>query len=138
MKNGHRVILASGPGFELGGVHPTLTTTLSRVLEDLSLTMEVRGGRISRVMAGIPMHATDENASPPRSLFEKLLLRSWEYRHSRLLWGFRIVWGLVLLGGGMFAPSCGSWWALLLLTAAAAGFVFGYRIYQATQGQPPT
>jgi hypothetical protein len=79
-----------------------------------------------------------ENAPPLRSLFEQLFVRSWEYHHRRLLWGFRIVWGLVLLGLGMFVLSYGSWWALWFLAGAAADFFFGYRIYQITQRQPPT
>ena len=62
----------------------------------------------------------------------------YEYRHHRLLWGFRIVWGLVLLGVAGFALSSGSWWALFFLAGAAADFVFGYRIYQIAQSQPPT
>ena len=136
MKNGHRVILASGPGFELGGVHPTLTTTLMRVR---IISIEVRGGRASQVTAGIPMHATNENAPPPRSLFMKLFVRlSWEYRYRRLFWGVRRVSGLVLFGLGMFVLSYGSWWALPFLAGAAANFFGGYRIYQITQSQPPT
>ena len=139
MKNGQRVIFASGPGFELGSVHPTLTTTLLKVLKDLSLTIEVRGGRASQVTAGTPMHAANENAPPPRTLFTRLLLRSSsEYRHRRLIWGVRFAGGLVLLGLGMFVLSYGSWWALPFFAGAAANFFLGYRIYQATQGQPPT
>jgi hypothetical protein len=87
------------------------------------------------------MHATNEMAPPPRSLFEKLFLRSYEYRHRRLFWGVRLVWGVVLLGLGILALSSGSWWpllSLLFLVAAAADFFFGYRIYQRTQSQPPS
>jgi hypothetical protein len=71
-------------------------------------------------------------------MFTKLFVKSYEYRHPRLLWGFRVVWGFILLGVAMFALSYGSWWALLLLVGAAADFVFGYRIFQIAQGQPPT
>ncbi|MGA2265277.1 MAG: hypothetical protein ABSH10_02470 [Phycisphaerae bacterium] len=71
-------------------------------------------------------------------VFTKLFVRSYEVRHRRLLWGFRIVWGLVLLGVALFALSYGSWWALWFLAGAAADFVFGYRIYQIAQSQPPT
>jgi hypothetical protein len=87
------------------------------------------------------MHATDEIAPPPRSLFEKVLLRSWEYRHRRLFWGVRLAWGVVLLGLGFLTLSSGSWWpllSLLFLVAAAADFFLGYRIYQRTRGQPPS
>lgn len=73
-----------------------------------------------------------------QQMFTKLFVRSYEYRHHRLLWGFRIVWGLVLLGVAGFALSSGSWWALFFLAGAAADFVFGYRIYQIAQSQPPT
>jgi hypothetical protein len=66
-------------------------------------------------------------------IFTKLFVRPYEYRHRRLLWGFRIVWGLVLLGVTMFALSYGSWWALWFFVGAAADFVFGYRIYQVAQ-----
>jgi len=104
----------------------------------IPFSIEVRGGRASQVTAGIPMHATNENGPPPRSLFEKLFVRSWEYRYRRLLWGFRVGSGLVLLGLGMFVLSYGSWWALWFLAGAAADFLFGYRIYQITQSQPPT
>jgi hypothetical protein len=71
-------------------------------------------------------------------MFTRLFVRSYEVRHRRLLWGFRIVWGLVLLGIAMFALSYGSWWAMFFLAGATADFVFGYRIYQIAQSQPPT
>ncbi len=84
------------------------------------------------------MHATNENAPPPRSPFEKLVVRSWEYRHRRLLWGARFAGGLVLFGLGMVVLSYGSWWALPFFAGAAASFFGGYHIYQITQSQPPT
>ena len=84
------------------------------------------------------MYATNENAPPPRSLFTKLFLRSWEHRHPGLFWKVRVVSGLVLLGLGMFVLSYGSGWALPFLALAAANFLVGYRHYQATQSQPPT
>ena len=70
-------------------------------------------------------------------MFEQLFVKSYERRHPRLLWGFRIVWGLALLGLAILALSSGSWLALLFLVAAAADFVFGYRIYQIAQSQRP-
>jgi hypothetical protein len=88
--------------------------------------------------AGTPMYATNENAPPPRSLFTKLLLRSWEHRHPGLFWKVRVVSGLVLLGLGMFVLPYGSGWALPFLALAAANFLVAYRHYQATQSQPPT
>jgi hypothetical protein len=70
-------------------------------------------------------------------MFERLFVKPYEVRHRRLLWGFRIVFGFVLLGIAMFAFSYGSWWALWFLAGAAADFVLGYRIYQIAQRRPP-
>ena len=70
-------------------------------------------------------------------MFERLFVTSYERRHRRLLWGFRIVWGLVLLGLAILALVYGSWLALLFTAAAAADFVFGYRIYRIAQRLPP-
>ena len=70
-------------------------------------------------------------------MFMRLFVRPYEVRYRRLLWGFRIVWGLVLLGVAMFALSYGSWWALWFFAGAAADFVFGYRIFRIAQSQPP-
>ena len=66
-------------------------------------------------------------------MFEKLFVKSYEVRHRRLLWGFRIVFGFVLLGIAMFALSYGGWWTLWFLAGAAADFVLGYRIYRIAQ-----
>ena len=71
-------------------------------------------------------------------MFERLFVKSYERRHPRLLSGFRIVWGLALLGLAILALVYGNWLALLFLVAAAADFVFGYRIYRIAQSQPPT
>ena len=84
------------------------------------------------------MHATNEIAPPPRTLFERVLLRSGEYRHRRLIWSVRLVVGVVLIGLGIFVLSYGSWWALAFWMAAAADFYLGYRIYQRTESQPPS
>jgi uncharacterized membrane protein len=78
-----------------------------------------------------------ENAPSPRSPFERLLLKPYEYRHRRLFWGIRVVSGILLLGLGAFVLSYGSWWALPFFAGAAGDFFLGYRIYQATS-QPPT
>ena len=66
-------------------------------------------------------------------MFEKLLTKSYEVRHRRLLWGFRIVFGFVLLGIAMLALSYGGWWTPWFLVGAAADFVLGYRIYRVAQ-----
>jgi hypothetical protein len=87
------------------------------------------------------MQATNGSAPPPRSLFERVLLRSFEYHHRRLFWGVRLAWGVVLVGLAVFMLSSGRWWPLLellFLVAAAADFFLGYRIYQRTQRQPPS
>ena len=66
-------------------------------------------------------------------MFEKLFVKSYEVRHRRLLWGFRIVFGFVLLGIAMLALSYGGWWTSWFLVGAAADFVLGYRIYRVAQ-----
>jgi uncharacterized membrane protein len=50
----------------------------------------------------------------------------------------RVVSGLALLGVGILVLSFGSWWALPFFALAAANFLVGYRLDQATQSQPPT
>ena len=79
----------------------------------------------------VTMHAMTENAPPPQSLFGRILLKPWEFRHRRLFWGVRIIGGVLLLGLGLFVLSHGSWWAVPFLVGAAGNFVLGYRIYQA-------
>ena len=71
-------------------------------------------------------------------MFEKLFVKSYEVRHPRLLWGFRIVFGFILVGIAMFALSNGSWWTLWFLAGAAADFVLGYRIYRIAQRRAST
>ena len=79
-----------------------------------------------------------EGAPPPQSLFAKLLLKPWEYRHRRLFWGVRLVVGLALIALGVLVLSYGSPWAVAFWVVAAVDFVLGYRIYQATENEPPT
>ena len=63
----------------------------------------------------------------------QLFVKPFEVRHRRLLWGFRIVFGFVLLGIAIFALSYGGWWTPWFLVGAAADFVLGYRIYRIAQ-----
>ena len=65
------------------------------------------------------MDATNKNAPPPRSLLQKILIRSWEYRYPRLFWGLRCGGGVVLLALGLLLLSYSSWWGLLLLAGGA-------------------
>jgi hypothetical protein len=82
------------------------------------------------------MDATNENAPPPRSLLTKILIRSWEYRFPRLIWGLRAAGSVVLLALGILLLAYGSWWGLLPLAGAAGAFFGGRRIYQITRSQP--
>ena len=63
------------------------------------------------------MHAPTGNAAPPRSVLDRLLLRSWDYRHPRVWPSVRLAAGiwLVFVGGLLLAD--GYLWA----TRAAAG-----------------
>jgi hypothetical protein len=81
------------------------------------------------------VHATNENAPPPRSLLAKLFVRSWEYRYPRLLWGGRIAAGALTLGLGVLLLPY-TWWGLRPLAAAAAATSGGYRIYQIARSRP--
>jgi hypothetical protein len=71
-------------------------------------------------------------------MFERLFVGPWEVRHPRLLWGFRIVFGFVLIGIAMFALSNGSWWTLWFLAGAAADFILGHRIYRIARRRAST
>ncbi|MGD0706696.1 MAG: hypothetical protein ABSA02_43315 [Trebonia sp.] len=82
------------------------------------------------------MHATNENPPRPRSLLAKIFVRSWEYRHRRLLWGARLAGGFICLGIGSVLLAYGYWWGLLALAGAAVATFGGYRVYQITQIQP--
>jgi hypothetical protein len=67
------------------------------------------------------MRATNGSAPPPRSLFERVLLRSFEYHHRRLLWGVRLVWGVLLVGLAVLTLVSGRWWPLLSLLFLGSG-----------------
>jgi hypothetical protein len=83
------------------------------------------------------MHAPTENAAPPRSVLNRLMLRSWDYRRPRVWAGVRFAVGiwLVFLGGLLLAD--GYLWATLLLVAAAVLLWAGYLDLIAARFTPP-
>jgi hypothetical protein len=78
------------------------------------------------------MHVPDESAPPRRSVLERILIRSWEYRHLRLWAGMRIGGGIALTVCGVLTLSFGGsdtktyGWAAWFLVAAALNVAFGY------------
>ena len=78
------------------------------------------------------MRASDDYVPPQRSVLERILIRSWEYRRLRFLAGVRIGAGIVLVGLGVVILSLGGndWttygWTMALLAAGAANLAFGY------------
>jgi hypothetical protein len=83
------------------------------------------------------MHAPTGNVAPPRSVLNRLLLGSWDYRHPRVWAGVRFAVGicLVFLGGLLLAD--GYLWATLLLMVAALLFWVGYLDMTAARSAPP-
>jgi signal transduction histidine kinase len=78
------------------------------------------------------MHAPNDSTAGQRSVPERILIRSWEYRHLRF-------WARVRIGGGIALTVCGLLtlafggsgtktygWAALFLMSAALNFAFGY------------
>jgi len=85
-----------------------------------------------QVTGGIRMRASDDYVPPQRSVLERILIRSWEYRRLRFLAGLRIGAGFVLVGlgfitlvGGSFTPKAVAW-AAFFLVLAALQFSVGY------------
>ena len=78
------------------------------------------------------MQAPTDGAPPRRSVLERVLIRSWEYRHLRWWAGLRIGSGLALTVCGVLTLSFGGsgtktyGWAAWFLAAAALNFGFGY------------
>jgi hypothetical protein len=73
------------------------------------------------------MHAPADNVPSQRSVLERILIRSWEYRHLRSWAGFRITAGITLLFCGILTLSYGAYgWAALFLVPAALNLAFGY------------
>jgi hypothetical protein len=85
-----------------------------------------------QVPGGIPMHAPDDNVPPRRPVLERILIRSWEYRHLRAWAGVRIAFGVVLAVLGVITLAAGGndWktygWTAAFLAAAAADLAFAY------------
>jgi signal transduction histidine kinase len=78
------------------------------------------------------MRASDDYVPPQRSVLERILIRSWEYRRLRFLAGVRIGAGIVSVGLGVVILSLGGndWttygWTTALLAAGAANLALGY------------
>ena len=73
------------------------------------------------------MRASDDNVPSRRSALERILIRSWEYRHLRFWAGFRMVAGIILAFCGVLTLSSGSYgWAAWFLVPAALNLAFGY------------
>jgi hypothetical protein len=91
------------------------------------------------------MHTSQDSAPAQRSTAERLLIRSWEYRHMRAWAGFRI-------GGGVALTTCGALtlafggsdrktygWAALFLVPAALNFAYArWQLAIARSASPRT
>ena len=78
------------------------------------------------------MRPSDGNAVPRRSVFEKLLVKKWEYSFPRAFLGLRLAIGVILDAVGiLLLPH--THLALLPLAFAALAFVFGPYI---AEGHP--
>ena len=83
------------------------------------------------------MHVPTDNAAPPRSGLNRLLLTPWGYRHPRVGAGVRFAVGIWLVFLGGLLLSDGYLWATLLLVAAALLFWVGYMNMTAARSAPP-
>ena len=83
------------------------------------------------------MHAPTGNAAPPRSVLNRLLLRSRDYRHPCAWAGVRFAVGIWLVFLGGLLLSDGYLWATLLLMAAALLFWVGYLDMTAARSAYP-
>jgi len=78
------------------------------------------------------MRVLDGYVPPQRSVLERILIRSWEYRRLPVWAGGRIGVGIVLVGLGVVTLSLGGndWatygWTMAFLAAGAANLAFGY------------
>jgi len=74
------------------------------------------------------MRPSDENAVPRRSILEKLLVKSWEYRFPRFFLGLRLAIGVTLDAVAvLLLPH--THLGLLPLAFAALAFALGPYIY---------
>ena len=86
------------------------------------------------------MYATAGTIPPSRSVLERLLVRSWEYRRPRLAVGVRIACGIfnVVLGVLLFATAQRlgplTWLAALPLAGAALIFWTARRLQSSPRG----
>jgi hypothetical protein len=83
------------------------------------------------------MHAPTGSAAPPRSVLNRLVLRSWDYRHPRVWVGVRFAVGICLVFVGGLLLADGYLWATLLLVAAAVLLWAGYLDLIAARFTPP-
>jgi hypothetical protein len=73
------------------------------------------------------MKSPADNVPSQRPLFQRILIRSWEYRHLRFWARSRIVAGMALTFCGALTLSYDYYWlAALFLVPAALNFAFGY------------
>ena len=83
------------------------------------------------------MHAPTGNAAPPRSVLSRLLLKSGDYRHPRVLAGVRFAVGICLVFVGGLLLADGYLWATPLLLVAALLLWAGYLDMIAARSAPP-
>ena len=71
------------------------------------------------------MHVPDDNVPSRRPVLQRILIRSWEYRHLRFWAGFRIVGGIVLAFCGIATLSVNAYgWAAHFQVPAALNLAF--------------
>ena len=68
------------------------------------------------------------NGSPPRPLIERLLIRSWEYRHPYAWMAFRMIAGIWNVILGILLVAYGFYW-IALAPLAGAGLIFWTAYY---------
>jgi hypothetical protein len=85
------------------------------------------------------MYAPTDNVTPSRSVFMRLLVRSWEYRHPRVWVRVRFAAGIWNLFLGVFLLAYAyqlrplAWVAALPLAGAALLFWTGSRLQHSVQ-----